>query len=815
MAALFGALINIRERRQRLHARGCVTIPRVLASRGKAPRRLFAGGWYKGGGLASGLVPGFARSLERMNRSRGAAGAAAVALLTTVAEAQSDGEVAAGRVGALAIPHSTEVVEVDGVLDDPIWRQALVLPLTIETYPRENERPEVETTAYLVEDGDQLLIAFDAKDPDPSSIRAYLRDRDSAFNDDFVGVVLDTFNDQRRAFEFFVNPYGVQMDLIQDDVARNESSSWNAIWDSAGEINATGFTVEIAIPLSQLRFPHVAGEQTWGIDVLRFRPRAQRVRISNNPQDRNRNCYLCQFGKFTGFAAVEPGKALEVVPTLTAARTDSRPAAAVGSLERGDFETEAGLGVRWGITPDLTFDLALNPDFSQVEADFAQLEENAQFALFYPESRPFFLEGDDYYTSPLQAVFTRTVADPDAGAKFTGRPGNSTIGVFATNDTVTNLLFPGPFGSRTHFLDQENDGFVGRYTLGFGRASTIGGLVTSRQGDGYSNEVAGFDGRYFINDQSTFRFQYLDSRTQYPTEVATLFGQAEEQEGDAWRLEYRYGSRNWFGLFWHQDLDPTFRADSGFITRVDLVQDRFEFNRIFYGDDDDWYTDFRIGAQGWQSETVGGQLLERNLQPFFTFQGPMQSFVRLGAGPKREYWNGQIYDFQTAFMFSQFRPRSGLNVIMQMNRGEQIDYTNSRLADQRRIQPQVDWNATRHLLVRLRYTKERLSAKDGPTVFDARLLDLRLTWQFNVRSFVRLTLQDQDIERNVELYTNRLLIDPSTSTLATQLLYSYKLNPQTVLFAGYSDNHLEDDFTGEREKTGRTLFLKLSYAWTP
>ena len=157
-----------------------------------------------------------------------------------------------------------------------------------------------------------------------SSIRAYLRDRDSAFNDDFVGVVLDTFNDQRRAFEFFVNPFGVQMDLIQDDVNRNESSSWNAIWDSAGEINERGFTVEIAIPFSQLRFPRAAGEQTWGIDVLRFRPRAQRVRISNNPQDRNRNCYLCQFGKFTGFANAEPGKALEVVPTLTATRTDSR-----------------------------------------------------------------------------------------------------------------------------------------------------------------------------------------------------------------------------------------------------------------------------------------------------------------------------------------------------------------------------------------------------------------------------------------------------------------------------------------------------------
>src|SRR5688572_1947041 len=212
-----------------------------------------------------------------MDRDLAAAVAAALFLSTGAAHAQAESEIAASRVGSLAIPHSTQAVQVDGVLDDAIWQAALRLQLTIETYPRENQTPDVETTAYLVENGDQLLIAFDARDPDPASIRAYLRDRDSAFNDDFVGVVLDTFNDQRRAFEFFVNPFGVQMDLINDDVSRNESSSWNAIWDSAGQVNERGFTVEIAIPFSQLRFPSVGGEQTWGIDVLRFRPRAQRA----------------------------------------------------------------------------------------------------------------------------------------------------------------------------------------------------------------------------------------------------------------------------------------------------------------------------------------------------------------------------------------------------------------------------------------------------------------------------------------------------------------------------------------------------------
>ena len=248
-------------------------------------------------------------------------------------EVASVSEVASSRVASLAIPHSKEAIKIDGVLDDAIWRTALALPLTVETYPRENATPEVETIAYLVENGDQLLIAFDARDPEPDKIRAYLRDRDSAFNDDFVGVVLDTFNDQRRAFEFFINPLGVQMDLINDQVNGSESSSWDAIWDSAGQINDRGFAAEMAIPFSQLRFPRADGDQTWGIDVLRFRPRANRARISNNTQDRNLSCYLCQFDKFTGFANAEPGKAIEVVPTLTATRTDKPPASGSATVQ--------------------------------------------------------------------------------------------------------------------------------------------------------------------------------------------------------------------------------------------------------------------------------------------------------------------------------------------------------------------------------------------------------------------------------------------------------------------------------------------------
>jgi hypothetical protein len=239
-----------------------------------------------------------------------------------------------------------------------------------------------------------------------------------------------------------------------------------------------------------------------------------------------------------------------------------------------------------------------------------------------------------------------------------------------------------------------------------------------------------------------------------------------------------------------------------------------ELQRIWHGDEDNWWNQLRAGVDGANTHDISGQLLLRYFQPFFSFNGPLQSFVRIGAGPRKEFWEGQVFDMHSAFMFSQFRPRSGLSIQLQARIGEQIDYANAQVGDQVRLQPQIDWNVTRHLLLRLRHTSDRLKSKAGPTVFDAKLTDVRLTWQFNLRSFLRLTLQRQHVERNVALYRLQST-DPTTSTLGSQLLYSYKLNPQTVFFAGYSDNRIEDDITGDLSRTDRTLFFKLGYAWTP
>ena len=712
------------------------------------------------------------------------------------------------------LPSTTAAITIDGILDDAAWADAIPVNVNIETRPGENTPSPVDTVAYLVEDGESLYIAFDAKDPEPHKIRAYLRDRDSAFNDDFVGIVIDTYGDERRAFEFFVNPLGVQMDLTNDDVNKNEDDSWDAIWDSAGRIGADGYVVEMEIPLSQLRFPHVDGKQTWGIDLLRFYPRDHRYRISNNTQDRNLNCYLCQFQKIRGLEDAEPGRDLEIVPTLTALQASTTDDAGIEPLRSGDVDAEIGLNVRWGITPDLTANLAINPDFSQVEADSAQLDTNNQFALFFPEKRPFFLEGADYFRTPVRAVFTRTVADPSAGAKLTGKRGKNTFGVFIAQDEVTNLIFPGASQSDSESLLQENTAFVGRYARSFGEASTVGALMTARSGDDYRNAVGGFDLRWKINDQHSMRAQYLRSDTEYPLAIATDFDQPLDSfDGHAAFAGYDYDSRNWFAYLNHAERSRGFRADSGFVPRADVSQQVIGLGRIWHGDENNWFSKIRLSGDWDIAHDDEGQLLEKEIEAYLNVDGPMQSHIRFG-GLKRDLLADDVlFEESKLSLFAEFQPRGGLLLGVWSRVGDQVDFDNTQLGDEVRIDPFVRWNIGRHLLLRYDGVFVNLDRKDGAMIFDAAVHDIRLTWQFSVRSFLRLTTQFQDIERNPASYDDD--VDSRSRDVGRQLLYSYKINPQTVFFLGYSDALIDDDNLSGLTTTDRTWFMKVGYAWTP
>ena len=709
------------------------------------------------------------------------------------------------------VERATSPIILDGVLDEAAWEHAAVVELKYETRPKENLPPDVATETLLTYDGDYLYVGFRAQDPDPASVRAHLVDRDKAFDDDFVGIVLDTFNDERRAFEFFVNPLGVQMDMFMDDVNGNEDASWDAIWRSAGKVNATGYAVEIAIPWSTLRFQRTEGEQTWGFDALRFYPRSQRARISSHPLDRNISCYLCQESKMSGFSGVTPGKNLEVAPTATASRTDRRDDFPTGTIDTGEVQSELGLTAKWGITPNLTMNAAINPDFSQVEADSAQLDVNNQFALFFPEKRPFFLEGADFFGTPFNAVFSRNVADPAWGVKLTGKEGKNAIGVFAARDDRTNLLFPGSNGSSATTLDTETNDAVLRYRRDLGKASSVGVLFTGRSGGDYRNDVAGLDGRYRMNDSDVFRGQLLRSRTAYPGGVVAEFGQPSGTRQDhAYWLSYDHNSRDWYGYARYEDVGRDFRADMGFMPQVDYKFSLAGVGRNWNGD---WhgYTRADFGGDWDRREDQSGQLLEEEWELFTNINGPRQSYLSLDAGWREKFFNGVTFNQKFSSVFYELQPTGDLYLSLNLRFADAIDFVNTQAGDLVEIDPTVRYNLGLHLRTVLTHVYQKLDVKGG-NLYTANLTQLSTVYQFNVRTFLRAIFQYTDIDRTPALYLDA--VDERTRELFTQLLFSYKLNPQTVLFVGYSDNSLGDERI-DLTRADRTLFLKLGYAWVP
>lgn len=710
----------------------------------------------------------------------------------------------------LTITRAAGKIVIDGVIDEEAWQAIEPFDLPFEVLPRQNTPAAVKTEVWLAYDDHNLYAAFRAHDPQPSQIRAHLSDRDRIFSNDFVGLVLDTFNDERRAYELFANPLGIQGDLILNEVAGGtEDSTWDAIWHSAGTITATGYIVEMAIPFSSLRFPSGKREQVWGIDVLRNYPRSERHLFGVTRVDLNRSCRLCQDARLVGLQGITPGRNVQVVPTLTAHRTDSREDFPAGGLSSGDSELDPGITAEWGMTPNLTLSATLNPDFSQVEADAVQLDINTQFTLFFSEKRPFFTEGADYFETPLSVIYTRTVADPDWGAKLTGKEGRSTVGFFTAQDVLTNLIIPGSQGSALTSIDAKNLGTVLRYRYDLGKASTLGVLFTNREGDDYVNRVGGIDAFFRLGKSDTVEAQFLQSQTRYPSSIVAQFGQPSGTFSDpAYHLAYRHSTRTWTWQASYSDIETGFRADAGFMPQVDYHRVTAGIGYSWWGQKGDWYTQIHLESDWERTESQAGQLLEDEREVRGWVQGPLQSFLLVNLGSRERFFNGVTFDETYVGFFGEVRPTGSLYLNMEVFIGDHIDFANTRPAERLFLQPRVTYKLGRHLSAELSHIFDTLEVGGG-TLFDANVTQLRTVYQFNPRMFVRAILQHTDISRNVSLYS--FPVDAETRRLFPQLLFSYKLNPQTVLFLGYTENRLGDDQV-DLTQMDRTFFVKVGYA---
>ena len=721
-----------------------------------------------------------------------------------------------------SLPRINNAPNIDGEISHGEWDAAKTIELLYENDPGHSIKAPVKTIAYMMEDGENIYFAFKAYDPDTSKIRAFIQQRDGIFRDDFVGVIIDTFNDERRGYEFFVNPMGSQGDLTRDDTQQNEDSSWNTVWDSAGKVGDEGYVVEMSIPFRALRYAANLDIQTWGIEFLRIYPRDSRTVISDRKNDRKLDCSLCQSNKLTGMPQLKASSTnFDFTPTATYVKSDKRGITPGSEWEEVTNEVEFGADVRWAVTEDWILNATVNPDFSQVEADAGQLDINTTFSLFYPEARAFFLDGADYFRSMNRLVHTRNIADPDYGLKVSGKSDDYSLGLISASDESTSFLIPSSQGSYLVNLEnQSSDILIARGQKDIGDKANVGLLMTRRSADEYKNDLIAIDGRYYFTDKDVLTYQYMHSDSENPASIR--FNDdgdeilAATQADTALSLSYRHNEENYLIRASYNDFGKDFRADMGFVGQVDFKKLIIGGNYFWYGEQDSKWTRWGFNGDWDKTEDQSGQLLEQESEIYFSINGPMQFKYQAGFLKREKFYNGQYFNQNDVSMWAEIKPTIGLTLGNFMRKGDAIDYTHTQAARQTVINPYITWQMDKHFKISTDYTVQRLNVSGGE-LFSAELIDTRLAYQFDVRSRLSLTFQLTKIHKNLDLYASNKDANPDNNIhnerkrLGTQLIYSYKINPQTLLYIGYSDKARSNDEMHGLQKTNRSLFAKFSY----
>lgn len=417
---------------------------------------------------------------------------------------------------ALAALSIDEPVKVDGLLDDAAWQKADVASHFIQREPNPGQPATEPTEIRVAYTGTNLYIGIRAFAADADEIVGEEMQHDGPlYRDDSVLVLLDTFNDDRNAYFFEVNPNGAFTDALVTDEGRDFNVQWDAVWRAAAQRTADGWSAEMEIPFATLRFD--PKKDTWGLNVRRLiRHKNEEVFWAAVPLEANLfRVSLC--GDLTGIRGPEPGLNLRIKPFVIGSASELQTPAGKASDEDGDI----GLDVKWGITRTMTLDLTWNTDFAEVEVDDQQVNLT-RFSLFLPEKRDFFLENYGLFefgfnppgTPFLKPFFSRrigisplgTVVPIDWGARLTGRAGPWNIGLL---DAQTGSYGLDPFGEQP----EDNWGVV-RVKRNLGQRSNVGFIATNRDQDGVgTNRVYGLDADYKPNQNTTFAGFYTRSET--------------------------------------------------------------------------------------------------------------------------------------------------------------------------------------------------------------------------------------------------------------------------------------------------------------
>ena len=497
---------------------------------------------------------------------------------------------------------------IDGKLDDEVWKSAPVFKDFIQFRPVDLVPPSQQTEVRIGYDARFLYVGFRAYD-EPGKVRATVAKRDAVFDDDWVGIWLDTFDDGRRAYELIFNPLGVQADAVFTEGV-SEDFSVDIVMESKGVLMQDGYAVEVAIPFKSLRYEAGKGKR-WGLHLLRTIKRLNNEQSSWMPVSRDNSSLLGQRGHVTGLEGLSTERTLEIIPSLTiseegrrvptitsAQRAFAQAQAGREATDRGRFfnrpvEFDPGLTLKLGVSPTMTLDFTYNPDFAQVEADATVVTANQRFPIFFEEKRPFFLEGKEIFESLLSAVHTRAIVDPDYAFKFTGKRGRNTFGVMLASDNAPGNLgeddrdfvratgdlarvadpalrdeLAGRRDSILKVLDKNATVGVLRLKRDVGREGHVGLLATTSNFVDKYNHVAGGDVRYRLDKQTVFWAQALGSVSHRPFFYAEEAGTRDRKErGLAYAYNVDSSGRNWGWTYSAVGRSRFFRADVGFDRR--------------------------------------------------------------------------------------------------------------------------------------------------------------------------------------------------------------------------------------------------------
>jgi hypothetical protein len=732
----------------------------------------------------------------------------------------------------------TAAVVIDGVLDDEVWRQAAVLT-GFSQYRPVDSRPAADSTEVLAFYApDAIYFGIRAYEAHGNVVRATLADRDNIGADDNIQILLDTFNDRRRALLFEINPLGVQQDGVRSEGIAGAAGGQNAggrfdgivdlnpdyVYESHGRVTPWGFAVEVRIPFKSLRYQ--SGEtQDWGIQIVRV---TQHTGYEDTwtPVVRASASFLIQSGMLKNLSGLHRGLVMDVNPEFTS-HVDGAPAGGGAAYRYGQVDPQLGVNLRWGITQNLSMTGTANPDFSQVEADVGQVTVNQRFALFFPEKRPFFLEGLEQFDTPNALIYTRQIHAPVGGAKLTGKVGGTGIAYIGAVDDNDTAGAPHPL---FNLLRLRRD---------LGASSTVGLAYTDRVAGSDWNRVLGADARVVWKKIWFSDAQFAGSWTKEGTGASARAGQL-------WDVTlydltgYSYGN--------HAELigiSPDFKASSGFVNRVNVVNGRL-FNRYtLYGKPGaalENATTYLLIMPTWRYDDFlkFRSTLEGSIQQQFQFTLRGGWFVsalwqnlhqRFDAA---DYSGYQVDSAGTPVPFAVphglYNMWGGIGAISTPNRVVKADvsigYVSGPIfaeaAEGRalNVYTNLEWKPTSTLRLVAQWPHQRITrARDGSWFSTADIPRLKMEYQLNRFIFFRYvgqySAQRRDALRDPRTGDSLIVANnqPSEPEFRNDFLFSYKPTPGTVVFFGYGSSLTEQDPLSFRRlaRTGDGFFLKASY----